>query len=81
MVNQFNVRLRLCAIWLSFLSFPLHASFIESSIGTAVINDATATYYNPAALTLLKKPQGIAQGSATYFRENFIFNETLTKLY
>jgi len=69
---RYILRTRFLATWLSLLSFPLHASFIESSIGTAVINDATATYYNPAALTLLKKPQGIAQGSAGYFRENFI---------
>ena len=79
MVSPFNVRLSFFAIWLSFFSFPLHASFIESSIGTAVINDATATYYNPAALTLLKKPQGIAQGSATYYHDNFIgqYSQTL----
>src|SRR5579871_4155075 len=58
-------------VWL--LSFPLtlHASFIESTIGAAVVNDATAAYYNPAALILLKNPQLIPLGSAVYFRTHF----------
>lgn len=57
----------------SLFIFPLtaHASLIESTIGAAVVNDATATYYNPAALTLLKNPQIIPIGSVAYFRTNF----------
>lgn len=53
--------------------FPLtvHASLIESTIGAAVVNDATATYYNPAALTLLKNSQIITLGSVAYFRTSF----------
>lgn len=45
------------------LSFAAQASFIESTMGAAVVNDATATYFNPAALTLLKHSQLIALGS------------------
>ena len=56
-------------LWM--LPLPLHASFIEVTMGTAVINDASATYFNPAALTLLKKPQLIGLGSVTNLSENF----------
>jgi|GEM_PF-1085885 len=65
-------------IWLRnflliYLLFPiaLHASFIESTIGTAVVNDATATYHNPAALTLLNNAQVIVLGSFANSSSNF----------
>jgi long-subunit fatty acid transport protein len=49
-----------------------YASFIESTIGTAVVNDATASYYNAAALVLLKNSQVIPQ--VTFASLNTRFN-------
>lgn len=63
--------LRLFLFGILFFPYSLYASFIESTIGTAVVNDATATYYNPAALVLMKSPQVIGLGSVAYFRTHF----------
>ena len=65
---------RLFSVFLLFLPPALHASFIESTMGTAVVNDATATYHNPAALTLFKTPQYIVLGSIADFRSEFTGN-------
>lgn len=67
-IKKFQTFFLLC-----LLVFPLtlHASFIESTMGAAVVNDATAVYYNPAALVLLKNPQIIALNSLGYFRSRF----------
>lgn len=56
------------------LLFPcsLQASFIESSMGTAVVNDATATYHNPAALMLVKKSQIVGLGSKATYQSQFV---------
>lgn len=53
------------------LPLTTHASFIESTIGTAVVNDATASYFNPAALVLMKNPQIIPQVTFAKFRTQF----------
>ena len=72
-INRRKLTAQQC-FFIGLLSFslPLHASFIESTMGAAVVDDATATYYNPAALTLLKKPQIIALGSIGNTETQFI---------
>lgn len=60
------------AISMLLLSTPLHPSFIEQTLGTAVVNDATATYFNPAALTALSQKQLITIG--TVARSQFQFS-------
>lgn len=50
----------------------VYASFIEATIGTAVVNDATAAFHNPAALLLVKKPQLVALGTKALSQEQFI---------
>lgn len=68
MFKHWNRLLLLGCLWAPSPSF---ASFIESTIGTAVVNDATATYYNPSALTLLTHGQFIALGSVAYSSNSF----------
>lgn len=42
---------------------PAQASFIEQTLGTAVVKDATAVYFNPASLTVVSNKQLILQGT------------------
>ncbi len=75
MVNQGALRELIKISYILFLGllFPLslHASFIESTLGAAVVNDATAAYYNPSALTLLASSQIIALGSVASSHHRF----------
>lgn len=61
------------------IPLTLHASIIESTMGAAVVNDATAVYYNPAALALLKKPQIVGLNSFSRFRSQFTGQATQTR--
>lgn len=53
------------------LSKSPYASYIETTMGTAVVNDATAAYFNPAALVQLKNPQFIPLESTARFETKF----------
>lgn len=66
------MKLKLFAV-LTFLLLPMaaRASFIESTMGAAVVNDATAIFYNPGALSLLKNTQIIGLNSSGYFHSQF----------
>lgn len=61
-----------------FLCWPLHASFIEQTLGTAVVRDATAAYFNPAALPSLSRQQLILLG--TLAQSQFQFTGNAQKL-
>src|SRR5215216_1196775 len=71
MFKGFKQKSFLCFLLLVLLVPTSHASFIEATIGTAVVNDETTTYYNPAALTLLKKSQFVALSSLASARSQF----------
>ena len=61
--------LTLCS--LLFAANNAMAAFVDSVGGTAIVSDATAAYYNPAALTLIHKNQlvllGIYQNVYSHF--------------
>src|SRR5688572_27947544 len=63
-------RIVVVILWLVW-SLPSYASFIETTMGTAVVNDATAAYFYPSALILLKNTQIIPLGTAARFRTHF----------
>lgn len=50
----------------------LHASFIEQTIGAAVVKDATAVYFNPAGLTISPHRQFILLGTLAKAQFEFI---------
>ena len=64
-------RFRYLLLGLCLAASASYASFIETTMGTAVVNDATAAYFNPAALVLLKNPQVIPLLTAARFRTSF----------
>jgi len=64
---------------LLLLPLTANASFIEATVGTAVVDDATATYYNPASLTQIKKLQLVAQGSFADLHTQFTGQATQTR--
>lgn len=66
------------AVGFLLLSSPLHASFIEQTLGTAVVKDATAVYFNPAALTISPHQQFILLG--TLARAQFEFSGSAQKI-
>jgi long-chain fatty acid transport protein len=54
-----------------FLCWPIHASFIEQTLGAAVVKDATAVVFNPAALPLLTNSQLILLGTSAWSQSQF----------
>ena len=67
----FKGMLKKITITLWLIPVVSQASFIETTIGTAVVNDATASYFNPAALMLLKNSQIIPQVTFASFHTQF----------
>jgi long-chain fatty acid transport protein len=63
---------------LIFLCWSVHASFIEQTLGTAVVKDSTAVYFNPAALTIIPKQQLILLGTSA--RSQFQFTGSAQQL-
>lgn len=59
------------AFALLLYSMSAQASFIEQTLGAAVVNDATASYFNPAALTLLTQKQLITLGTLARSQTDF----------
>lgn len=66
-------------VFAASLLFPtvLCASFVESTMGLAVVNDATAAFYNPASLVQLKSSQFISLNTYAQFSNYFTGQTTL----
>jgi long-chain fatty acid transport protein len=59
------------AMGLLIFCWPLHASFIEQTLGAAVVKDATAVYFNPASLPVVPHAQVIFQDTLARFDSRF----------
>lgn len=78
MANLTNFK-KYVLIDLLLVSSIVHASFIEQTMGTAVVKDATAVYFNPAALTISPHRQFILLGSVA--RMQFAFSGSTQKIH
>ncbi|KTD52821.1 OmpP1/FadL family transporter [Legionella quateirensis] len=63
--------MRYVTLGLLLLSGSLYASFIEQTLGAAVVKDATAVYFNPAALTVIPHQQLILLGTLARAQSQF----------
>src|SRR3990167_6717251 len=72
-----DIRLRklfarcLVSVAACFFASNAIAAYIEAAIGNAVVNDATAVYYNPAGLGFVNNPQIVASWGEAFTHAKF----------